>query len=127
LAIIYNKVLTTENCDRYSTIDNTNSIVPSTNKKKIPKTRVLSTKISLEDYQAYKIAADELFDESMSKMVKTALRRELRANGVDDKKFEILKDAAKTGDLSEVNDAFFVLKPKLVKFTEPRQYRIGFE
>jgi hypothetical protein len=76
--------LTTENCDRYSTIDNTNSIVPSTNKKKIPKTRVLSTKISLEDYQAYKIAADELFDESMSKMVKTALRRELRANGVDE-------------------------------------------
>ena len=114
MAIIYYKVLTTENCDRYSTIDNTNSIVP-TNKKRIPKTRVLSTKISLEDYQAYKIAADELFDESMSKMVKTALRRELRANGVDDKKFEILKDAAKTGDLSEVNDAFFVLKPKIVK------------
>ena len=107
--------MTTENCDIYSTIDNTNSIVPSTNKKKIPKTRVLSTKISLEDYQAYKIAADELFDESMSKMVKTALRRELRANGVDDKKFEILKDAAKTGDLSEVNDSFFVLKPKIVK------------
>jgi hypothetical protein len=115
LAIIYYKVLTTENCDRYSTIDDTNSIVPSTNKKKIPKTRVLSTKISLEDYQAYKIAADELFDESMSKMVKTALRRELRANGVDDKKFEILKDAAKTGDLSKIDHAFFVLKPKIVK------------
>jgi hypothetical protein len=84
-------------------------------KKKIAKTRVLSTKISLEDYQASKIAADELFDESMSKMVKTALRTELRANGVDDKKFEFLKDAAKTGDLSEVNDAFFILKPKIVK------------
>jgi hypothetical protein len=83
-------------------------------KKKIPKTRVLST-ISLEDYQASKIAADELFDESMSKMIKNALRPELRANGVDDKKFEILKDAAKTGDLSEVNDAFFILKQKIVK------------
>jgi hypothetical protein len=51
----------------------------------------------------------------VSKMVKTALRPELRANGVDDQKFEILKDAAKTGDLSEVNDAFFILKPKIVK------------
>ena len=76
---------------------------------------MLSTKISLVDYQAYKIAADELFDESMSKMVKTALRHELRANGVDDKKFEILKNVAKTGNLSEVNDAFFVLKPNIVK------------
>ena len=80
--------MTTGNCDRYRTIDNTNPIVPSTNKKKIPKTRVLSTKISLEDYQASKIAADELFDGSMSKMVKTALRRELRVNRVDDKKLK---------------------------------------
>jgi hypothetical protein len=65
IGIISYKVLTTGNCDRYRTIDNTNPIVPSTNKKKIPKTRVLSTKISLEDYQASKIAADELLDESV--------------------------------------------------------------
>jgi len=35
-------------------------------------------------------------------MVKTALRRELSANAVNDEKFEILKDAAKTGDSSRV-------------------------
>ena len=35
---------------------------------------------------------------------------------VNDEKFEILKDAAKTGDLSKINDSFFVLKPKIVRF-----------
>jgi hypothetical protein len=88
---------------------------------------VISTKVSSEDFGAYKIAADELFDERMSKMVKTALRRELRANGVDNKKFEILKDAAITGDHSRVDDAFFVLKPKIVRFRKPREYGIIFQ
>jgi hypothetical protein len=50
------------------------------------KTKVLSTKIPPEDYQ-YKIFADEMFDGSMSTMVKTALRREIRANAVSDEKF----------------------------------------
>jgi hypothetical protein len=49
----------------------------------------------------------------MSAMVKTALRRELKANAVNDEKFEILKDAAKTGDFSRIIDAFFVLKPRI--------------
>lgn len=77
------------------------------------KTKVLSTKITLEDYQAYKIFADEMFDGSMSTMVKTALRRELRANAVNDEKFEILKDAAKTGDLSRIDTTLFILKPQV--------------
>jgi hypothetical protein len=71
------------------------------------KTKVLSTKISLEDYQAYKIFADEMFDGSMSTMVKTALRRELRANAVNDEKFQILKDAAKTGDFNRIDGRIF--------------------
>jgi hypothetical protein len=91
------------------------------------KTKVLSTKIPLEDYQAYKIFADEMFDESMSRMVKTALRRELRANAVNDEKFEILKDAAKTGDFSKIDHAFFILKPRIVKLHRPKKYWIGFE
>jgi hypothetical protein len=91
------------------------------------KTNVLSTKISLEDYQVYKIFADEMFDGSMSTMVKTALGRELRANAVNDEKFEILKDAAKTGDFSRIDDAFFVLKPRIVKLRRPRKYWIVFE
>jgi hypothetical protein len=41
------------------------------------------------------------------------LRRELRANAVNDEKFEILKDAAKTGDLGRIDDAFFILKPRI--------------
>jgi hypothetical protein len=44
------------------------------------KTKVLSTKIPLEDYQAYKIFAEEMFDGSMSTMDKTALRGELCTN-----------------------------------------------
>ncbi len=91
------------------------------------KTKVLSTKITLEDYQAYKIFADEMFDGSMSTMVKTALTRELRANAVDDEKFEILKDAAKTGNLSRIDDAFFIRKPRIVKFKKPKEYMIVFE
>ena len=90
-------------------------------------TKVLSTKITLEDYQAYKIFADEMFDGSMSTMVKTALRRELRANAVNDEKFEILKDAAKSGDLSRIDNAFFILKPRIIKFKRPRKYWIVFE
>jgi hypothetical protein len=88
---------------------------------------VLSTKIPLEDYQAYKIFADEIFDGSMSTMVKTALRRELRANAVYDEKLEILKDAAKTEDLSRIDDAFFILKPRIVKLRRPRKYLIVHE
>jgi hypothetical protein len=91
------------------------------------KAKVLSTKIPLEDYRAYKIFANEMFDGSMAMMVKTALRRELRANAVNDEKFEILKDAAKTGDLSRIDDAFFILKPRIVKLKRPRRYRIVFE
>lgn len=88
---------------------------------------MLSTKITLEDYQAYKIFADEMFDGSMSTMVKIALRRELRANAVNDEKFEILKDAAKTGDLSRIDNAFFILKPRVIKFKRPRKYWIVFD
>ena len=91
------------------------------------KTKVLSTRIPLEDYQAYKIFADEMFDGSMAMMVKTALRHELSANVVNDEKFEILKHAAKTGDLSKIDDAFFVLKPRIVKLRRPRKYWIVFE
>jgi hypothetical protein len=91
------------------------------------KTKVLSTKITLEDYQAYKIFADEMFDGSMSTLVKTALRRELRSNAVNDEKFQILKDAAKTGDFSRIDDAFFILKPRIVKLKRPRKYWIVFE
>ena len=60
-------------------------------------------------------------------MLKTALRRYLRGQAVNDEKFEILKDAAKTGDLSKINDSFFVLKPKIVRFIKPREYGIIFE
>jgi hypothetical protein len=116
-----------DNCNSQNGTNGTSLIIANTNKKKSQSTRVLSAKVSAEDYQAYKIAADELFDKSMSKMVKTALRRELRANGVDDKKFEILKDAAKTGDLSKINDSFFVLKPKIIKLSKPREYIVVFE
>ena len=50
--------------------------------------------------------ADNMFDGSMSTMVKTVLRRELRANAVDDTKFEFLKDSTKTGDLSRIDMHF---------------------
>jgi hypothetical protein len=54
-----------------------------------------------------------MFYGSISTMVKTALRHELRANAVNDEKFEILKDAAKTGNLSRIDNAFFILKPQV--------------
>lgn len=82
---------------------NTTYATPLSGNDSKKKTKVLSTKITLEDYQAYKIFADEMFDGSMSTMVKTALRRELRANAVNDEKFEILKDTAKSGDLSRID------------------------
>ena len=44
-----------------------------------------------------------MFYGSMSTMVKTALRDELRANAVNDYEFEILKDLAKTGNLSRID------------------------
>jgi hypothetical protein len=47
-----------------------------------------------------------MFYGSMSEMVKTALRHVLRANAVGDGKFEILKDAARTGDLSKIDNVF---------------------
>jgi hypothetical protein len=105
----------------------TNTITRNNNKSKKPKTRVLSTKIPLEDYQVYKIFTDKMFDGSMSTMVKTALRHELRANAINDEKFEILKDAAKTGDLSAIDNNFFILKPRIVKLKRPRECMVLFE
>jgi hypothetical protein len=95
------------------------------NKVKKPKTRVLSVKIPIEDYQAYKVFANEMFYGSMSETVKTALTRLLCANAVDDEKFEILKDAARTGNFSRIDDAFFIRKPSLVR-QKPRNWRIDF-
>ena len=86
------------NSDNYNSQNGTNGtslIIANITKKKIQRTRVLSTKVSAEDYGAYKIAADHLFDGSVSQMLKTALRRYLRGQAVNDEKFEILKDAAK--------------------------------
>ena len=74
-----------------------------------------------------RLLPDHLFDGSISQMIKIALRRYLRGQAVNDVKFEILKDAAKTGDLSKINDSFFVLKPKIVRFIKPREYGIIFE
>ncbi|CAN5516237.1 hypothetical protein BH18THE2_BH18THE2_22350 [soil metagenome] len=116
-----------DNCNSQNGTNGTSLIIANTNKKKSQSTRVLSTKVSSEDYGAYKIAADHLFEGSISHMIKIALRRYLRGQAVNDEKFEILKDAAKTGDLSEVDGAFFVLKPKIVKFRTPREYRVVFE
>jgi hypothetical protein len=101
--------------------------IANTNKEKTQRTRVLSAKVSAEDNGAYKIAADHLFDGSVSQMLKTALRRYFRGQAVNDVKFEILKDAAKTGDLNKIDDAFFVLKPKIVKLKTPREYAVIFE
>jgi hypothetical protein len=102
------------------------TIIESNNKEKKPKRRVLSIKIPIEDYQAYKIFADQMFYGSMSTMVKTALRHELRVNAVNDEKFEILKDVAKTGDVSKIDNAFFIRKPQIVKFKRPREYMVVF-
>ena len=113
--------------ERRYTTDGKSLIITNSNKKKSQSTRVLSTKVSSEDYGAYKIAADHLFEGSISQMIKTALRRELRGQAVNEEKFEILKDAAKTGDHSRVDDSFFVLKPRIVKFRKPREYGIIFE
>jgi hypothetical protein len=116
--------------DSYESNYSTNGkslIIANIAKKKIQRTRVLSTKVSAEDYGAYKIAADHLFKGSISCMIKTALRRYLRGQAVNDEKFEILRNAAKTGNLSRTDEAFFVLRPKLVKLRKPREYRIIFE
>jgi hypothetical protein len=110
----------------YST-DGKSLIIANINKKKIQRTRVLSAKMSAEDYGAYKIAADHLFEGSISQMLKSALRRYLRGQAVNNVKFEILKDAAKTGDLSKINDSFFVLKPRIIKLSKPREYIVVFE
>jgi hypothetical protein len=118
------------NSDNYNSHNGTNGttlITANTAKKKTQRTRVLSTKMPVEDCRAYKIAADHLFKGSISQMLKTALRRYLRGQAVNDEKFEILKDAAKTGDLSKINDSFFVLKPKIVRFRRPREYMVIFE
>ena len=87
-----------DNCNSQNGTDGTSLIIANPNKKKTQRTRVLSTKVSAEDYGAYKIAADYLFEGSISQMLKTALRRYLRGQAVNDVKFETLKDAAKTGD-----------------------------
>ena len=118
------------NNDSYESQNGTDGkslIISNIKKKKTQRTRVLSAKVSAEDYGAYKIAADYLFEGSISQMIKIALRRYLRGQAVNDEKFEILKDAAKTGDLSKINDSFFVLKPKIVRFRKPREYGIIFE
>lgn len=111
----------------YDSHNRTSLITANTAKRKAESTRVLSTKISAEDYAAYKIAADYLFEGSISQMLKTALRRYLRGQAVNDEKFEILKDAAKTGDLCKIDDAFFVLKPRIVELKRPRKYMVLFE
>jgi metal-dependent amidase/aminoacylase/carboxypeptidase family protein len=113
--------------DSHNGISGTNLITANAAKGKTASTRVLSTKVSEEDYGAYKIAADHLFEGSISQMIKIALRHYLRGQAVNDGKFEILKDAAKTGDHGKINDAFFVLKPKIVRFRKPREYGIIFE
>jgi hypothetical protein len=116
--------------DSYESNYSTNGkslVIANINKQKTQRKRVLSAKVSAEDYGAYKIAADYLFEGSISQMLKTALRRYLRGQAVNDEKFEILKDAAKTGDHSRVDDSFFVLKPRIVKFRKPREYGIIFE
>jgi hypothetical protein len=116
--------------DSYESNYSTNEkslVIANINKQKTQRKRVLSAKVSAEDYGAYKIAADYLFEGGISQMLKTALRRYLRGQAVNDEKFEILKDAAKTGDLSKIDDAFFVLKPKIVKLRTPREYGIIFE
>jgi hypothetical protein len=46
----------------------TSLIIAKTNKEKTQRTRVLSTKVSVEYYRAYKIAADHLFEGSISQM-----------------------------------------------------------
>ena len=66
-----------------------------------------------------------MFYGSMSTMVKTALRDELRANAVNDDEFEILKDA-ETGNLSRIDDVFFIRKTRIVKFKKPREYMVVF-
>ena len=111
----------------YECHNGTSLITANTAKRKAESTRVISTKVSVEDNGAYKIAAEHLFNGSVSQMLKTALRRYLRGQAVNDEKFEILKDAAKTGDLSRIDDAFFVLKPKIVKLRTPREYTVVFE
>ena len=82
------------NSDNYNSHNGTNGttlITANTAKKKTQRTRVLSTKMPVEDCRAYKIAADNLFEGSISQMLKTALRRYLRGQAVNDEKFEILK------------------------------------
>jgi hypothetical protein len=98
----------------YST-DGKSLIISNINKKKTQRTRVLSAKVSAEDNGAYKIAAEHLFNGSVSQMLKTALRHELRTHAVDDEKFEILKYAAKTGDMNRIDNGFFIVKPRLAK------------
>lgn len=111
-----------QNSNSFNKVRNTRN----NNKHKRPKTRVLSTKISSEDYQAYKVFANEMFYGSMSEMVKTALRHELCTHAVDDEKFEILKYAAKTGDFSRIDNSFFIRKPQIIKFKRPREYMVVF-
>ena len=49
-----------------------------------PKTRVLLIKIPIEDYQAYKIFADQMFYESNIYNGINLVKNELRANAVND-------------------------------------------
>lgn len=115
------------NYDNFSSHNGTSDTKINTNTEKTQRARVLSTKVSSEDFGAYKIAADHLFEGSISQMLKTALRRYLRGQAVNDEKFEILRNAAKTRNFTRIDDAFYVLKPRIVKFRKPREYRIIFE
>jgi hypothetical protein len=81
--------------DRHNGINGTSLITANTAKRKAESTRVLSTKVSSEDYGAYKIAADHLFNGSVSHMLKIALRRYVRGQAVNDDKFENIKRCSK--------------------------------
>jgi hypothetical protein len=53
-----------DSSNSHNDISDRNLSIMNINKKKIQRTRVLSTKVTEEDYGAYKIAADELFEGS---------------------------------------------------------------
>ncbi len=48
-------------------------------------------------------------------MLNNALKHYLLGQVVNDDKFQILRDAARAGDFTRVDDSFLVLKPKIVK------------
>jgi hypothetical protein len=98
ISFINDNICVRMNSDNYNNHNGTNGmslITANTCKKKTQRTRVLSSNMPVEDCQAYKIAADHLFEGSISQMLKTALRHYLRGQAVNDDKFKILRNAAK--------------------------------